>query len=159
MRSIAVVNQSRADLGTTLKELVAVAQTWHDQYFARWWGTACKLVSTSDVPANGWAMILLDDADQADALGYHDLSPAGMPYSRVFVKTLQQNGEHVVTTFTHELAEMLIDPYCTTMKVDPRTGDVYPYETADAVEGDTFPVGGLPATDFEIGRASCRERV
>jgi hypothetical protein len=35
--------------------------------------------------------MLLDDADAADALGYHDLDKHGRPYARVFVNPILEN--------------------------------------------------------------------
>jgi len=55
-------------------------------------------------------MAFLDSADVQNALGYHDLTPDGLPLSKVFVQTTVQAGQKVSVTASHELAEMLVDP-------------------------------------------------
>jgi hypothetical protein len=53
---------------------------------------------------------VLDNSDQAGALGYHDETPDGYPLGKVFAKTDRDNGYNPTVTFTHELFEMLADP-------------------------------------------------
>ena len=36
--------------------------------------------------------MILDDSDQANALGYHELSKTGTPLGKVFVRSVQQSG-------------------------------------------------------------------
>jgi hypothetical protein len=146
--TISCVNQATADLGVDLDDLVAALQAFADQHFAPVWGTPCKLVrSGGDIPAGNWGLVFLDNADVADALGYHDLTPDGLPLSKIFVETTTQDGEEVSVTAAHELAEMLVDPGTQMGAFGP--DDVwYAYETADAVERETFAVNGINMSDF-----------
>jgi len=92
-------------------------------------------------------MAFLDDADVANALGYHDLTPDGLPLSKVFVKSTRAVGQKVSVTACHELAEMLVDPAINLCATGP--GSVfYAYETADAVEEVEFTIRGIPMSDF-----------
>jgi len=57
-----------------------------DKHVASIWGTPAKLIKSKDFVKDDWAMVFLDDADQPGALAYHDLTPDGLPLSKVFVK-------------------------------------------------------------------------
>ena len=62
------------------------------------WGTPAKLIKSTDFVKDAWAMVFLDDADEPGALAYHDLTPDGLPLSKVFVKTTldeRRTGERV----------------------------------------------------------------
>jgi hypothetical protein len=146
--TISCVNRATADLGVGLDDLVAAMQTFVDQHFAPIWGTPCKLVRTAgDIPADNWGMVFLDNADVAQALGYHDLTEGGLPLAKIFVQTTIDDGEEVSVTAAHELAEMLVDPGIQMGAYGP--DDVwYAYETADAVERETFAVNGINMSDF-----------
>ena len=55
------------------------------------------------VPAGAWVLAIFDNADQAGALGYHDLAKSGQPLGKVFAKTTIDNGGKWTVTFSHEL--------------------------------------------------------
>src|ERR1700738_3690548 len=46
----------------------------------------------NQVPSAADRMVILDNADQAGALGYHDETPDGKPYGRVFVAPVLDHG-------------------------------------------------------------------
>jgi hypothetical protein len=147
--TIACVNRATVPLGVGLGDLIAAMQEYVDRHVAPVWGTPCKLVEAPGpaVPDGNWGMVFLDDADQAGALGYHDLTQAGFPLSKVFVKTTQDDGGQVSVTASHELAEMLVDPGIQMGALGPKNA-WYAYETADAVESESFEVRGIPLSDF-----------
>jgi hypothetical protein len=93
-------------------------------------------------------MVFLDNADAPGALAYHDLTPDGLPQSKVFVKTTLANGDKVSVSASHELVEMLVDPAINMMTTGPDRTLVYAYESADPVEESSFPVNGIPMSDF-----------
>ena len=145
--TIACFNAATRDPGVDFGRLVAALQRFADQYFTPVWGTPARLVKTSGFRKGAWALALLDTADVANALGYHDLTPDGLPLSKVFVKTTLQAGQKVSVTACHELAEMLVDPAINLASTGP--GNVfYAYETADAVEEEEFAINGIPMSDF-----------
>ena len=145
--TISCVNKATESLGVDFGELVAALQVFVDKHFAPVWATPCKLVEDDSIPDGNWGMVFLDDADVADALGYHDLTPDDLPLSKVFVRTTIDDGDEVSVTASHELAEMLVDPGIQMGAIGPK--DVwYAYETADAVERETFEVNGINMTDF-----------
>jgi hypothetical protein len=95
-----------------------------------------------------WAMVFLDNADQPGALAYHDLTPDGLPQSKVFVKTTRDDNELVSVSASHELVEMLVDPAINMMTMGPNPKLVYAYESADPVEALSFNVNGIAMSDF-----------
>src|SRR5437016_8275332 len=103
--TIACFNKASTNLGVDLDRLIAALQTFLDDYFVPVWGTPARLVKATTFRKNAWAMAFLDDADVANALGYHDLTPDGLPLSKVFVKSTRAVGQKVSVTACHELAE------------------------------------------------------
>ena len=93
-------------------------------------------------------MVFLDDADQPGALAYHDLTPDGLPQSKVFVKTTFKNKDLVSVSASHELVEMLVDPAINLMSTGPDSKATYAYESADPVEELNFPVNRIAMSDF-----------
>lgn len=90
-------------------------------------------------PDDAWQIVILDDSDQADALGYHDLAPNGLPLGKVFAKTVMQNNSSVSVTLSHETGEEIIDPWLwATAFIQPSAGQVqvWAIEPFDPVESD-----------------------
>jgi hypothetical protein len=90
--------------------------------------------------------VLLDNADQAGALGYHDETPAGRPYFRVFAKPSVDSGSGILegayavsATASHEVAELFGDASCQQW-VDNGAGVEYALELGDPVEADSYAV-------------------
>jgi len=50
--------------------------------------------------------VILDDSDQAGALGYHDLTSDGLPIGKVFAASDLKAGTSWTVTASHELLEM-----------------------------------------------------
>src|SRR5437762_12734002 len=145
--SIACFNKATGSLGVDFGRLITVLQKFVDQYFVPVWGTPARLVRTTGFRKGAWALAFLDRADVANALGYHDLTPDGLPLSKVFVKTTLAANQKVSVTACHELAEMLVDPAINLASTGP--GNVfYAYETADAVEEEEFLIDRIPMSDF-----------
>lgn len=146
--TIACFNKATTPLGVDFGALVAAMQAFVDQHVAPVWGAPAKLVKSKGFVKNAWAMVFLDDADQPGALAYHDLTPDGLPISKVFVRTTLQNHDLVSVSASHELVEMLVDPAINMMTTGPDPKAVYAYESADPVEALSFKVNGIPMTDF-----------
>jgi len=142
--TIACFNKATIALGVDFDALIAAMQVYVDKYVAPIWGTPAKLVKTTGFKKGAWAMVFLDNADQPDALAYHDLTPDGLPQSKVFVKTTLDNGDLVSVSASHELVEMLIDPAINLMTTGPNPKLVYAYESADPVEGAKLRCGWYP---------------
>src|SRR5437870_6091111 len=146
--TIACFNKATIALGVDFDALIAAMQVYVDKYVAPIWGTPAKLVKTTGFKKGAWAMVFLNNADQPGALAYHDLTPDGLPQSKVFVRTTIKNGDLVSVSASHELVEMLVDPAINMMTTGPDPKVVYAYESADPVEALSFKVNGIPMTDF-----------
>lgn len=145
---IAVFNKATTPLGVDLDKLIKAMQVYIDKHIVPVWATPAKLVKSTDFVPGAWAIVFLDDADQPGALAYHDLTPDGLPQSKVFVKTTLDNGDLVSVSTSHELVEMLVDPAINLMTTGPDPKAVYAYESADPVEALSFKVNGIPMSDF-----------
>jgi hypothetical protein len=154
---IAIINESHDVADRDVAPLVAALQRQVTEHFAPAWGVPADLrfVPKGGLPHPGeWWVVLLDDADQAGALGYHDVTDQGLPLGKVFVRTTRLSGGHWTVTASHELLEMLGDPEINlTVFVQNRhhpTGRLYAYEVCDACEEDSFgyQIDGVLVSDF-----------
>lgn len=124
--------------------------------FAPAWGIDARLNFVPSSSAKGWQgkwnLIITDTSDEAGALGYHDLTPDGLPVGKVFAKTDLQYGAKWSVTASHELTEMLLDPWINLTAFDPRRGLFVAFEAADAVEADElgYTIDGVLVSDFVL---------
>jgi hypothetical protein len=153
MQRVACINKATVDLGVSISKLIDALQAWYSWHVKPAWGTpALQLYDAPadrEPPATDWQIVFLDTADEAGALGYHELLRNGQPISYVFVKTTIDAGELVSVTAAHELAEMAEDPFANywAQKGD---GDMYALELCDAVEENTYLVKGVPMSNFVL---------
>jgi hypothetical protein len=140
-------------------ELTAALPAFQKQvsrdFAASGWGVDAKLEFFKDktaVPKGAWLLGIFDDADQAGALGYHDLTRHGMPLGKVFAKTTMTFGGKWTVTFSHELLEMLVDPNINLCAFDEEAARLYAYEVCDAVEADElgYDIDGVTVSDFVL---------
>src|SRR5882724_1054641 len=144
---IACINKAETDLGVPFGALTAALQKCYDQHFLPVWGYPVKLYNTAEAKPSDWQFIYFDTADQAGALGYHDLTEKGQPISKIFVKTTLDDHQLVSVTASHELFEMVIDPIAN-LWAEAADGTEYAYEMSDPVEADTFVVDGIQMSNF-----------
>jgi hypothetical protein len=152
---IAVFTVSTVVDDAQLQPVVAALQKQVSDDFAPAWGIDADLrfVPAGSKPKPGeWWLAVLDNSDQAGALGYHDLTQEGLPLGKVFAKTDQQYGEQWTGTASHELLEMLADPNInlTVFDESKEGGRLYAYEVCDACEAEKFgyKIDGIPVSDF-----------
>lgn len=150
---ISLVNQSTLFKDADLPALANALQIQVTRDFLPAWGVGCQMFYTPTdrhPPADHWVLALLDDADVAGALGYHDVTPAGLPLGKAFVRTTITDGAQISVTVSHELLEMLADPdIARSQEVDTTAGPskFYALEVGDPVEADalgyqiTIPAG------------------
>lgn len=136
--AIAVSNESTA-VGDA--EVQACLPAWQHQigyHFRPFWNAYGRLLWFPDgkvVPPQAWHLAILDDSDQAGALGYHDVTVAGTPLLKVFAGTDIQYGLSWSVTATHEILEALADPDVSRgEQVDAKRW--FALEVGDPVEAD-----------------------
>lgn len=155
LHRIALINQSTVvspdEASAIAKALqLQVNEDFRPVYFTN---GEVKAVPQGQNPEPGaWWLVLLDDMDQAGALGYHDLTNQGNPIGKIGAKTDLEYGAQVSVTCSHELLEMLGDPLINLMVQDERFQRNYAYENCDAVEADKlgYERGGVLVSDFVL---------
>jgi hypothetical protein len=153
---ISVINESTVLTDAEVQPAVAALQQQVSGDFRPIWGLDAQLTfipQGSQAPANTWQLVVLDDSDQADALGYHDLTADGLPIGKVFADSDLKAGTSWTVTASHELLEMLADPNInlTVFSQNADTsGILYAYEVCDACEDDSFSyqINGIDVSDF-----------
>ncbi|KDB07801.1 hypothetical protein LIG30_3003 [Burkholderia sp. lig30] len=154
--SVSIINASTVLTDAQVQAAVPALQTQVHRDFAPAWGIDADLtfIPTGAAPAGGsWWLTILDNSDQAGALGYHDVTNEGLPLGKVFAGTDIQNNAKWTVTASHELLEMLADPEINlTVFVQPSAtaGVLYAYEVCDACEADQFgyDINGVAVSDF-----------
>ena len=151
MIEIAIINVSTVVSDAEVKRMVDAIQVQVDRDWNPVWGIPAKLHALphgQNPPATMWWMGMFDTADQAGALGYHDLTTAGLPIGKVFAKTTLDAHDLVSVTLSHEVLEMLADPDINLIVQKGARG--YSYEVCDAVEDDSlgYDIGGVRVSDF-----------
>ncbi len=98
-----------------------------------------------------WLLSVLDVADE-DALGYHATTGRGQPIGKVFAKTTIEAGDKWSVTLSHELLELLADPWIVTCVVDEKSQRIYSYEVCDATEDDSlgYDISGVRVSDWVL---------
>jgi hypothetical protein len=149
---IAVINASTVLDDPTLQPMVEAVQQQIHHDFAPHWGIDADLVYVprgQQPDPTMWWLAVLDDSDVAGALGYHDVTSAGLPLGKVFAKSDLDNRYQVSVTLSHEALEMLVDPDINLLvQLTPK--QFYAYETCDPVEADQlgYQVNGVQVSDF-----------
>lgn len=107
--------------------------------FQPYWGQGAHLYTPATSTSPMATIAILDDSDQAGALGYHDWTTTdGYPLAKVFARTDQQYGLSWTVTASHELLEMLADPYVHDGSQDDITARWYAREVCDPIEADAL---------------------
>lgn len=153
LHKIAVLNRSSVFTDLEVENMAKAVAKQVQRDFSPVWGIGAHVyfVPQNDVTSwkGMWNIVVTDTSDEAGALGYHDLTPEGLPLGKVFAKTTLAYGGLVSVTLSHELLEMLGDPDINLCAEAP-DGTVYAYENCDAVEADElgYEIDGVRVSDF-----------
>lgn len=116
---------------------------------ARYWGTDA-LITDDPAAASSADMVVYvkDDSDILGAIGYHEVGPDGRPTSYVFADTANADSVAWQLVFTHELFEMLVDPWTSRAQLGQRRW--WLVEVGDPVETTrfTYHINGVQISDF-----------
>ncbi len=151
--TVAIYNDpSSGEKDADVQAIVAALQTQVTTDFGPAWHTGAHVEfvpSSGKPPAGVWVVAVLNNSDQAGALGYHDLTPDGLPLGKVFAGTDRQYNQKVSVTLSHELLEMLGDPWIN-LSAQSDDGKFYGWEACDAVEADDlgYEIDGIVVSDF-----------
>ena len=157
MPSVVIIDH---ESGVHPAEIILVAQALQQQAIADFsapppygWGTAATVrAATKDQPPRDteWWLGLFRDPDQPGALGYHDLTPAGLPLMKVFPPLDAADGVPWSRTASHELCETLADPMLAMCFQSPLDGAIWAGEVCDAVEAFGYQLGTIEVSDFVL---------
>lgn len=150
MTNICLVNKSTLVGNPDVQTMARAIATQVRHHAAPLWGLlpppVTYLASEADAPDGSWVVAVLDDADQADALGWHTEDQGGLIYGRVFARPVLDNGGDalrkplsVASVASHEVLEILCDPRCN-LWADVGNGQHVAVEVADPVESDSYGV-------------------
>lgn len=146
-RHIYVTNESSVLDSAVVADALTAFQKAINEDFKKFWGSTATLnfIHPADIPSQtSWLIRILDDSDQAGALGYHDVSSNFTPIGFVFTKTDFDYGYNWEVTFTHELFEMLADPHIA-RAIQATNTRFYALEVSDPCEADKFAYPKLSA--------------
>ena len=154
--TISIMNASSVLTDDQVKKAVIALQTQLDRDFAPVWGLNASLQfldKTVTPPIHHWLLTVLDTSDQPGALGYHDLTDEGLPIAKIFAKDDIKYGLSWSVTLSHELMEMIVDPYianCVFAQSSNTTGILYAYEVCDPCESDelAYKINDILVSDF-----------
>jgi hypothetical protein len=154
--TVAILNQSTVLTDAQVEPVVTACAKQVSGDFGPVWGVDAQVVFVKQgqtPPSGAWQLVILDDSDQAGALGYHDLTKEGLPMGKVFARTDLQNNLSWSVTVSHELLEMLGDPDISLTVFNQQTntsGVLYAYEACDACEADDYgyQIDGVLVSDF-----------
>jgi hypothetical protein len=107
------------------------------------------LARDQPLTAGWWQIVVTDNPDQAGALGYHEMTSQGTPLAKIFAELDVDSGSSWTVTLSHELLEMLADPWVNWCAVGSDT-KIYALEVCDAVEADElgYQIDGVLLSDF-----------
>src|SRR5690242_3931498 len=105
--------------------------------------------SPHDVQPDEWVIGLLAKADQPGALGYHDETPNGKPFVKVFPLLDKKDGADLSMTISHEMCETLADPNGA-RAAQWKDGRFWAYEVCDAVEETSYLIDGVKVSNFVL---------
>ena len=153
---ISVINESTVLTDADVTPVVSALQQQVTNDFRPIWGTDAELKMIpqgTQLPAGTWWLVILDDSDQAGALGYHDLTPDGLPMGKVFAVSDLKAGTSWSVTASHELLEMLADPNINLtvfLQNAETSGTLYACEVCDPCEDDSFgyQINNVLVSDF-----------
>lgn len=119
------------------------------------WGVGNSIfIQTRTSPAAGhWPVYLVDESDVEGALGYHETDPnhPTVPVGYVGVKTDEKYGLSPSVTLSHEVLEMVGDPWAAN-GMQATSSEWWAVELCDPVEADAdgYVLEGVMLSDFVL---------
>jgi len=163
---ILVVNRSKLLSQAQVDGAISAINKQISEHFAPEWFLDAHLTYTAPDSKNtvppdqykGSAIVyLLEQLDDANALGYHTENFNGYPYGMV---GLDYNQDKVLdegwsVTFSHEVLELLLDTYANLWAIGPHPKDdnkqaLFWYEACDAVQGDDYLIDQVKVSNFVL---------
>jgi hypothetical protein len=153
---VSVINGSKVLKDADIAAAVPALQIQVSEHLGPRWhiDAALEFVPTGKKASSGnWHLEILDNTDYPPDSGYHNVGSDGIPYGKVFVNTVRQYNDNWTITASHELLEMLVNPYvylAAYVPFDDDTGTFYKLEICDPVSPDSngYTIRGIGVSDF-----------
>jgi len=137
---IVIINKSSLVSSIDVQDAAAACALQIARDVAPAWGRVPMTVTLgTTAPPGSWPIFVFDHADQAGALGYHDETPDGHPYGKVFAVDCQKAGVTLSSCLSHEACEAFIDPACN-LWADTGHHTAIALEVGDPVEDGSYTV-------------------
>lgn len=157
---IVVVNKSTLVSNADVHSMTSAVAIQARLHAAPAWGKAHVSVSyataTRALTADTTVIGVLDDSDQAGALGWHTETAGGVTFGRVFARPVLENGGDalhkplsIASVLSHECLEAMCDPACNRW-CDDGNGKMYALEVGDPVEADSYPIPVTGGPDVTV---------
>lgn len=159
--NVAVIDRTTLVPEGDVAAAVRALQVQVNEHFAPHWGVGANLYfvgKSTPVPSAMWWLVIVDDPESAGILGFHETTPDGLPIGFVSVRASIDNGAAWTTVASHELLEMLGDPFIFSVVQMPH-GSFSPWpaytflEVCDWVEGASYESMGVLLSDFVLPSA------
>jgi hypothetical protein len=142
---VSVINASTMLKDDEIPPVIAALQIQVSEHLAPKWQVDATLEFVplgQKTPDGNWRLELLDKTNLPPDSGYHSVNPDdGTPYGRVFLKTVEEYHDNWTITASHELLEMLVNPYTVLsayVPFDDYTGTFVRLEICDPVSPDVY---------------------
>lgn len=114
------------------------------------------ITDPSEAQPGDWVLALLDDSDQAGALGWHWQDQNDVIYGEIFARPSLDAGSTALTgpyaissVLSHEVLETYVDPHCN-LWADNGNGMLISYEACDPVEDRLYAINNVAVSDFVL---------
>jgi hypothetical protein len=153
---ISVINHSKALTDTEIAPVVAALQIQVSEHLAPAWKVDAALMFVAagqQPPASNWRLEIYDQNQINDDSGYHTVGADGIPYGWAFMDLVSKYQEKWSITASHELLEMLVNPYANLaayVPFDDNVGSFYQLEICDPVSPDEngYEINNIAVSDF-----------
>jgi hypothetical protein len=155
--NIYVINKSTVVTNAQILRWMPAFDVYVD-HVCEWWPRSVSLIwcPADQEPALAWKLIFADKNKEAGDLGYHDFTADGRPISYVFAADVKKGGYSIPVTVTHEIAEMIADPWISENFQVSNTR-FFAKEICDPCEADEFaysikvnPFPAVKVSDFVL---------
>jgi hypothetical protein len=154
LTKLAIVNESKRVTDGQVDQIIWALRIQMRDYCAKAGLRVANISRRRGVPVGSVPMLIVDNPDVAGALGYHDVDPRGMPYARVFVDPILDNGGSVLGDkgdaslsvsgcASHETGEWTYDDACN-LWADDGNGLEWCRESGDPVQADAYRIDLAP---------------
>ena len=155
MTTCIVVNKSRHITSSEVVRVCSAVNKW-SKGVSQVWDVPQVILLPGSLPqgtgstASFGVILLQDGLDVAGAAGYHDVY-GGRPIGKVDISGTIDAGMSWSVTLCHELAEMMVDPWCFSSSQYARDSWIA-LEVGDPVEDDRFgmQIDGVLCSDYVL---------